>query len=73
MNQIKPGGNILTQNWQAVNYAQTQVNPEEPNEPGRTMRKLGVFSFPVLCFASLESKLELTISSTSFSQSSLFH
>ena len=50
-----------------------QVNLEEPDEPGQTTRKLGVFSFPVLCFASLESKLELTISSTSFSQSSLFH
>ena len=68
MNRVKPGRNDLTRNWRAVFCARTQVNLEEPDEPGRTARKLRVFSFAVLCFASLESKLELTISSTSFSQ-----
>ena len=67
MNRFEPGRNGLTRHWRAVFCARTQVNPEESDEPGRTARKLRVFSFAVLCFASLESKLDLTFSSTSFS------
>ena len=48
VNQIEPEGNVLTQNWQAVNYARTQVNPEEPDEPGRTTTKLAVFYLSAL-------------------------
>ena len=61
MNRVEPGRNGRTRNWQAVFCARTQVNPEESDEPGRTARKQEVFSFSVLCFASLESKLDLTI------------
>ena len=45
---IKPGQSMRTRKWQAENYARTQVNLEEPDEPGRTMTKLAVFYLSIL-------------------------